>query len=130
MIVELFVLLTAAGVDSAAVPIERPAAPPDSAASHAAAAPRDSVVLTLPEVRVVRERALSEAGRRRPTAFVAELAAGRSNRALESLSEVLAQAAGVRVQQYGGLGAFSTVSLRGAPAGQVSVFLDGEPLTS
>ena len=36
----------------------------------------------------------------------------------------------MRVVQYGGLGAFSTVSLRGAPAGQVAVYLDGVPLTS
>ena len=43
---------------------------------------------------------------------------------------LLATAAGVRIVQYGGLGAFSTVSLRGAPPGQVSVYLDGAPLTS
>ena len=90
----------------------------------------DPVVVTLPEVRIERERSLSDARRRLPTAFVTDLAAGRSNRALESISEVLVQSAGVHIQQYGGLGAFSTVSLRGAPAGQVSVFLDGEPLTS
>ena len=55
---------------------------------------------------------------------------GSSGRALETMSDVLAEAAGVRVLQYGGLGAFSTVSLRGAPAGQVAVYLDGAPLTS
>ena len=36
----------------------------------------------------------------------------------------------MRIVQYGGLGAFSTVSLRGAPPGQVAVYLDGAPLTS
>jgi iron complex outermembrane receptor protein len=97
-----------------------------------AAAPEDSarVVVTLPELRVEHERALSEARRRLPTAFVSELSTGRSNRAIETLSEVLAQSAGVHVDEYGGLGAFSTVSLRGAPPGQVSVYLDGVPLTS
>ena len=134
MIALLSVLIFAAAVDSAAAPPVPAIAPAavDSASTRmdGAGAPRDSVVLTLPEVRVERERSLSEARRRLPTAFVTELPAGRSNRAIESLSEVLAQAAGVRIQQYGGLGAFSTVSLRGAPAGQVSVFLDGEPLGS
>src|SRR5262245_15325531 len=87
-------------------------------------------VIELPEVRVDRERVLSAARRRQPTAFVTDLTAGRASRAIESLSEILAEAAGVHIQQYGGLGAFSTVSIRGAPAGQVSVFLDGVPLTS
>jgi iron complex outermembrane receptor protein len=99
------------------------------AAADPPAAPADTV-LVLPEVRVERERVLGEARRRLPTAFVAEVATGASGRALESLSEALAEVAGVRVEQYGGLGAFSTVSLRGAPPGQVSVFLDGVPLTS
>ncbi|HEY6867095.1 MAG TPA: TonB-dependent receptor, partial [Candidatus Eisenbacteria bacterium] len=84
----------------------------------------------LPEVRVDRERVLSDARRRLPTAFVSDLSTGVSGRALESLSEVLNEAAGVHVDQYGGLGAFSTVSLRGAAAGQVTVYLDGVPLTS
>jgi iron complex outermembrane receptor protein len=84
----------------------------------------------MPEVRVESERVLSEARRRLPTAFVADLATGRSGRALETLSDVLAEAAGVRVLQMGGLGAFSTVSVRGAPAGQVAVYMDGAPLTS
>ncbi len=114
-------LALAAAADSAAV-----GAAPDSAA---AAAPRDSVLL-LPEVRVDRERPLPEARRRLPTSFATELRMGTSGRAVETLSEVLNEAAGVHVDQYGGLGAFSTVSLRGAAAGQVTVYLDGVPLTS
>ncbi len=113
------------------------AAPVDAIApAHGAAAPvavvasADSVVLTLPEVRIERERLVSAARRRLPTAFVTDLSARSSNRALETLPELIAQAAGVHIDQYGGLGAFSTVSLRGAPPGQVSVYLDGEPLTS
>jgi iron complex outermembrane receptor protein len=95
--------------------------------------PRHSVLadtIALPEVRVERMRLPSEARRRLPTGFVSELELGRSRHALETLSEALSEAAGVRVQQYGGLGAFSTVSLRGSPAGQVAVFLDGSPITS
>ncbi len=44
--------------------------------------------------------------------------------------QALVEAAGVRVTQYGGMGAFSTMSLRGAPPGHVTVLLDGVPLTS
>ncbi|MEK7824284.1 MAG: TonB-dependent receptor [Candidatus Eisenbacteria bacterium] len=91
---------------------------------------RADTVIVLPEVRVDRARATSEARRRLPTASVSELATGASGRAFETLAEVLGEAVGVRVQQYGGLGAFSTVSLRGAPAGQVAIFLDGFPITS
>ncbi len=95
----------------------------------AAAAPGDSVVL-LPGVRVERTRPGGEARRRLPTASVTEIEAGAAGRAMESVSDLLGEAAGVRVQQYGGLGAFSTVSLRGAPPGQVAIFLDGVPLTA
>jgi iron complex outermembrane receptor protein len=91
---------------------------------------RADTVVVLPEVRVDRARVPSEARRRMPTASFSELATGVSGRAFETLAEVLGQAPGVRVQQYGGLGAFCTVSLRGAPPGQVAVFLDGSPITS
>src|SRR5262249_14148863 len=40
-----------------------------------------------------------------------------------------AEAAGVQVQRYGGLGAFSTISIRGSSANQVPVFLHGVPLS-
>ncbi len=96
----------------------------------ATAAARDTVY-ALPEVRVDRDRSrLDGAVRRRPTGFVTELPVGHSGRAFETISDVMAAAVGVRVVQYGGLGAYSTVSLRGAPAGQVAVFLDGAPITS
>ena len=141
MIAPLFALQLALAADSTNVVARPPAdsavvagapagAPAVSAHRAPGASPPDSIVLTLPELRIERERSLSEARRRLPTAFVSEIATGRSNRALETLSEVLGEAAGVHVDEYGGLGAFSTVSLRGAPPGQVSVYLDGAPLTS
>ncbi len=107
-----------------------PAAAPGAIASPVATDSLPRPVATLPAIEVRRERARLDARRRLPTASVTDLPAGASNRAIESLSEVLSAAAGVRVTQYGGLGSFSTLSLRGAPAGQVSVFLDGVPLTS
>ena len=100
-----------------------------------AAAAGDSVrawppVRKLRGIEVSRERVLRDARRRAPTAAVTDLRTDAANRAVESLSELLSAAAGVRIVQYGGLGAFSTVSLRGAAPGQVSLFLDGVPITS
>jgi outer membrane cobalamin receptor len=44
---------------------------------------------------------------------------------VENLSEVIEKQTGVQVRQTGGLGSFSTVSLRGASSDQVMVYLDG-----
>ena len=87
-------------------------------------------VVVLPEVRVERERPTSEARRRLPTGFVTEIAAGSRGGALDLLPELLSQAPGVHVTQYGGLGAFSLMTLRAASPAQVAIFLDGTPLTS
>jgi iron complex outermembrane receptor protein len=43
----------------------------------------------------------------------------------ENLAEVIEKEAGVQVRQSGGLGSFSSVSLRGSSSDQVMVFLDG-----
>lgn len=85
-------------------------------------------VVVLPTVQV--DAALERARRRAPTAFVTTLGAGRDTRAMSSLADALTEAAGVRVTQYGGMGAFSTMSVRGAPPGHVTVLLDGVPLSS
>ena len=44
---------------------------------------------------------------------------------MENLSEVIETQAGIQVRQSGGLGSFSTVSMRGASSEQVMVFMDG-----
>jgi iron complex outermembrane receptor protein len=44
---------------------------------------------------------------------------------MEDLSQVIEKEAGVQVRQSGGLGSFSTVSLRGSSGEQVMVFMDG-----
>jgi iron complex outermembrane receptor protein len=101
-----------------------------SASLDSIAVARDSVVLQLPPVEVERQRLMSDARRRLPTAFVTDLTPRRDARAVESLTDVLSEAAGVKVDAYGGLGAYATVSVRGAPAGQVAIYLDGVPLSS
>lgn len=45
-----------------------------------------------------------------------------------SISDVVEQESGVQVRQTGGLGSFSSLSLRGASSNQVMIFIDGVPL--
>lgn len=89
-------------------------------------APGGSVLL--PEVEVTAEP-ISEAEKRAPTAFVSEVDVASRNRALDTTADVLAETAGVQVQRFGGLGAFTTISIRGSSANQVPVYLDGVPLS-
>jgi iron complex outermembrane receptor protein len=98
-----------------------------------AAAPRaddepPAGAVVLPEVEVTAEP-VTEAERRAPTAFVSEVDVGSRNRALDTTADALAESAGVQVQRFGGLGAFSTISIRGSSANQVPVYLDGVPLS-
>ncbi|MDY6973097.1 MAG: TonB-dependent receptor plug domain-containing protein, partial [Thermodesulfobacteriota bacterium] len=44
---------------------------------------------------------------------------------MEDLSEVIEKEVGIQVRQSGGLGSFSTVSLRGSSSEQVMVYIDG-----
>lgn len=83
----------------------------------------------LAEIEVTAEP-ISEAERRAPTAFVSEVDIAAREQALDTAADALAEAAGVQVQRFGGLGAFSTVSIRGSSANQVPVYLDGVPLAS
>lgn len=125
--IDIFVLMLGlAGFSAPAIAVD-PATAPDS--TSATSTLGDSVVV-LPEVRVDRDRDRINAKRRMPTASTSDIPARAAGRAVENLADLLVQAPGVHVQQYGGLGAFSTVSLRGAPAGQVAVLIDGVPLNS
>lgn len=47
-----------------------------------------------------------------------------------SIDELLEKAAGVRVQRYGGQGAYSAISIRGSTPNQVQVYVDGIPLNN
>src|SRR5262245_53477771 len=48
---------------------------------------------------------------------------------VSTLADTLSSAPGVQVRRFGGLGAFSTVSVRGFSPGQVQLYLDGVPLS-
>ena len=145
MIAAVSMLLAAfmggAAPDSSSAPPDsgRAAATPTADSARAGIASPDSArllhaagdsILVLPEVRVDRDRPLPESRRRLPSAFVTEIHLDATRGAVTNLADALEEAAGVHVDRYGGLGAFSTVSLRGAPSGQVAVYLDGVPLTS
>lgn len=47
----------------------------------------------------------------------------------DSLADVLAESVGVQVRRLGGLGAFSTLSIRGSNPGQVQFYIDGMPIS-
>ncbi len=65
-----------------------------------------------------------------PSAFVTVIEAREYDDRFETVEDVLHHAAGVRVRRFGGLGAYSTASVRGSKAEQVLVLLDGVRLNS
>ena len=90
-------------------------------------ADRDTVY-TLPAVTVEERRlALSHDLARRP-GFATFYRVDELPSPTATTGEVLAQAVGVHVRQFGGLGAYSAVSVRGSNANQVAFYLDGAPL--
>ena len=82
------------------------------------------VPIQLPAVDVVREADRTEALARQP-AFTAVIERDAFGQQVTSLPEVLDRSAGLKVQSMGGLGAFSTISVRGSSSEQIEVYLDG-----
>jgi iron complex outermembrane receptor protein len=130
----LVVLVSGSAPDSVTVPARADTVSPaarDTASSSPATRPSvTDTVTVLPEVRVHQRPDEGHTARRSPASFAREIPAGSTGHAFETVTELLARSPGVRVGQYGGLGAFSTVSVRGSRAGQVSIYLDGVPMTS
>jgi outer membrane receptor protein involved in Fe transport len=60
--------------------------------------------------------------------FVTVIDATEPGARVASVAELVEGQAGVRVRSRGGLGAFTSLSIRGADSGQVAVYLDGVPL--
>jgi len=84
--------------------------------------------IELDTVIVIGERVKSGREAENPSKFMTVIDVSESSRRMDSVSEVLSETVGVEVKSWGGLGSFSTASVRGASAGQVEVFLDGVPL--
>ncbi len=83
-------------------------------------------VLREVEVHAVQEPITHE----KPSAFVSILRPKTYETQIKTLPELLSEQPGVNVQQFGGLGQFSTVTLRGSTAEQVTVLLDGVRLNT
>jgi len=79
---------------------------------------------------VVSAEPMSEAEERAPTSFVDVIDTSEFEGEFETLTGALAQAVGVQVRRFGGLGAFTTLSIRGSNPSQVRFYLDGIPLTT
>jgi iron complex outermembrane receptor protein len=62
-------------------------------------------------------------------AFVSVVRVDEHQGETRSVAEALAETVGVSVRSLGGLGAFASLSMRGAPSGQTEVLLDGIPLS-
>ena len=77
----------------------------------------------------VRSLDATAAAARTRSGFVTVVDAEHAPEEVTDLAEVLAATVGVSVRSLGGLGAFSSVSVRGAAPGQVAVYLDGVPLS-
>ena len=65
-----------------------------------------------------------------PSAFVTVINARDYDEEFETVEDVLGKVAGVNVRRFGGLGAHSTVSIRGSKGEQVLVLVDGMRLNS
>ncbi|MCC7537680.1 MAG: TonB-dependent receptor plug domain-containing protein [Deltaproteobacteria bacterium] len=94
-----------------------------SRAAHAQSEESD-VDVVIRSSRVGEDRRRVESG----TAAVTSVDVRDSLERWSATEEILDRLAGVRVRRLGGLGSFSTLSIRGSTAAQVLVLLDGMPL--
>lgn len=130
-------LLTAPHAGRGAGPLQRPAEAVHSWArvlvvmgfTFAASAGALAEEKSLPEHIVVTGEAPSDVQLRSPTGFVSIIDATDRPGEIQTTADLLSEAPGVQVRRFGGLGAFSTVSIRGSSANQVQVYLDGIPLS-
>ncbi len=70
----------------------------------------------------------TEAQLKDSSAFVTVIEIDEFRDRLTTVPELLQQSVGVNVRSFGGLGAFTTVSIRGSSSEQVTILLDGVPL--
>src|SRR5688572_29971022 len=85
-------------------------------------------VYTLPVEQVVEARAHDDPALRRAPGFARSYDVSQSHGRLRTTADLLAGGVGVHVRQFGGLGSFSAVSIRGSASSQVAFYLDGVPL--
>ena len=81
--------------------------------------------IQIDEVVVTEEKLPEEQEVKEPTAFATVINPKEYTARVSSVPELLSQSVGVNVREYGGLGSFSTASIRGSSSEQVAIFLDG-----
>jgi len=86
------------------------------------------VVIDIGEIHVEESMLETEEVLDRPTAMTTVLDPGELSQRSLTLSEALETVPGVSVRSFGGLGALSTISIRGLGSMNVLVLLDGIPL--
>ncbi|RMF93570.1 MAG: TonB-dependent receptor [Nitrospinota bacterium] len=80
--------------------------------------------LRLEEV-VVEETPLVEEVKEEATPFITVLDTTQTPTRVQTATELLSESVGVQVRQFGGLGDFATLSIRGSASNQVAIYLDG-----
>lgn len=89
---------------------------------------QEDELIVLDPIIVVGESVQSEREAENPTKFMTVIDTSDSSAGVSTVSEVLDKSVGVQINRYGGLGTFSTVSIRGSNPNQVQVYLDGVPM--
>jgi iron complex outermembrane receptor protein len=98
------------------------------AGAHAQSVALGDTVYSLPGILVEAERISDIEYLENHPAFISIIPTDDVSRRVSSAADYLSQAVGFHVKSTGGYGAYSTASVRGSSAKQVSVFLDGIPL--
>lgn len=80
--------------------------------------------LQLPPLEVREERLDGAAIVRETSTFATVVDTEAATARVDTVADLLTESVGVQVRQFGGLGAFSTVSIRGSTPNQVDIFLD------
>ena len=80
--------------------------------------------LQLAPVEVRAQRLGVEQTVRETSTFATTIDTSEATAKVQSVADVLSESVGVQVRRFGGLGAFSTVSIRGSTPNQVEVYLD------
>lgn len=93
-----------------------------SAASEKKAVTLDTIVVSAGEGRRVQT---GDVIPEESTGFISVIERDAFEGKMEDLADVLQNEAAVQIRQSGGLGSFSTVSIRGASSEQVMIFMDG-----
>ncbi len=126
----MLIIVIAAMINSSAAAADLPAAGSDAEKPPVPVRVTDfaDTVFVVPKIIVEASRVRSDEALTNRSGFVALIDLSDRRHRVEDLPLLLSQMVGVRVKQYGGLGSYATVSIRGSSSNQVQVYLDGIPM--